>query len=214
MIKFKLPGPALLMAFTAALAGASPARAVEEPAFRLEAQDGPFEIRDYPGLIVAEVTVEGDQNTAANRGFRLLAGYIFGANHGRQGIAMTAPVTQTPARGETIAMTAPVSQTRDGKAWTVRFTMPSAWRLDTLPQPNDPRVRLHAVPPARTAVLRFSGVASDGANAAQRARLLGLLAPGAWAPSGPSVTWFYDPPWTLPPFRRNEVAVPVARQPK
>ena len=29
---------------------------------------------------------------------------------------------------------------------------------------------------------------------------------------GDPVVWFYDPPWTLPPLRRNEVAVRVTRQ--
>ena len=210
MIKFKLPVPALLMAFTAALAGASPARAVEEPAFRLEAQDGPFEIRDYPGLIVAEVTVEGDQNTAANRGFRLLAGYIFGANHGRRDIAMTAPVSQTPVKAESIAMTAPVSQTRMGQAWTVRFTMPSSWRLDTLPQPNDPRVRLHAVPPARMAVLRFSGRVNPAMAETRTQELLAQVQTRRLRAVGPVSLAQYDPPWTLGFARRNEVMVEIA----
>ena len=61
-------------------------------------------------------------------------------------------------------------------------------------------------------MLRFSGIATDTAVASQRERLLALLAPSGWAPSGPPVTWFYDPPWTLPPFRRNEVAVPVTQR--
>ena len=74
--------------------------AVEEPAFRATLQDGPFEVRDYPALVVAEVTVGGGQKEAASKGFRLLAGYIFGGNGGKQSIAMTAPVSQVspPAR--------------------------------------------------------------------------------------------------------------------
>ena len=99
--------------------------AVEEPAFRTVLREGAFELRDYPALVVAEVTVDGDQKAAANQGFRLLAGYIFGGNKPRQSIAMTAPVAQTPAR-EKIAMTAPVTQTQTANQWVVRFTMPSA----------------------------------------------------------------------------------------
>ena len=106
MPKIRAMASAFAAALIGALAVAAPANAVEEPAYRLELKDGAFEIRDYPGLIVAEVTVDGDQTTAANRGFRLLAGYIFGANHGRRAIAMTAPVSQARAQGETIAMTA------------------------------------------------------------------------------------------------------------
>lgn len=105
-------------------------------------RDGHFEVRDYPALVVAEVTVEGEQKEAASKGFRLLAGYIFGANKKRQRIAMTAPVAQQAA-GENIAMTAPVAQTQGAAGtWVVRFTMPSAWTLETLPVPNDARVTL------------------------------------------------------------------------
>ncbi|HEY2195594.1 MAG TPA: hypothetical protein VGH76_25280 [Actinomycetospora sp.] len=31
---------------------------------------------------------------------------------------------------------------------------------------------------------------------------------------GEPVAWFYDPPWTLPFRRRNEIAVPVAQTPR
>jgi hypothetical protein len=103
----------------------SPSVAVEEPAFRTVLSDGGFEVRDYPGLIVAEVTVTGERKEAANKGFRLLAGYIFGGNKRRQSIAMTAPVAQAPVH-EKIAMTAPVTQIQQGGTWIVRFTMPSA----------------------------------------------------------------------------------------
>ena len=201
---------AALMALAAALANAAPARAVEESAFRLELKDGAFEVRDYPGLVVAEVTVEGDQNTAANRGFRLLAGYIFGANHGRRSIAMTAPVSQTSAKGETIAMTAPVSQTRSGQAWTVRFTMPSSWRLDTLPQPNDPRVHLHPVAPSRMAVLRFSGRVDRAMAAARTQELIAQLRTRRLRAVGPVSLAQYNPPWTLGFARRNEMMVEIA----
>lgn len=68
--------------------------AVEEPAFKTVMSDGAFEVRDYPSLVVAEVTVTGEQKEAASKGFRLLAGYIFGGNRRRQSIAMTAPVAQ------------------------------------------------------------------------------------------------------------------------
>ena len=101
------------------------AMAVEEPAFKSLVHDGAFEIRDYPSLVVAEVTVSGDQKEAANKGFRLLAGYIFGGNKRRQSIAMTSPVAQAQT-SEKIAMTAPVTQIQGGDKWVVRFTMPSA----------------------------------------------------------------------------------------
>jgi hypothetical protein len=185
--------------------------AVEEPPFHVVLTDGAFEVRDYPATVVAEVTVAGDQNAAASRGFRLLAAYIFGGNQGRQSIAMTAPVALRPA-GETIPMTAPVSQTEAGsnKTWVVRFTMPHSYRLASLPRPNDPRVQLRELPPSRQAVLRFSGWALEGAVNARTTDLLAQAAGRHLKIIGPVTLAQYDPPWTLWFMRRNEVMAPVA----
>ena len=191
------------------LAGA--AMAVEEPAFRQVLREGDFELRDYPALVVAEVTVTGNQKDAASRGFRLLAGYIFGGNKRRQDIAMTAPVTQQAA-SEKIAMTAPVAQTQTSAGtWVVRFTMPSDYSLQTLPVPDDPRVQLRTIAPARFAVLRFSGLAQPDDVAAKSNELLARVkAHNLRAISAVSLAQ-YNPPWTLWFMRRNEVMVEVER---
>jgi hypothetical protein len=185
--------------------------AVEETSFHTVLADGAFEVRDYPAQIVAEVTVTGDQNTAASRGFRLLAAYIFGGNHGRESIAMTAPVALKPA-GDKIPMTAPVSQTRAGpdQTWVVRFTMPRAYHLASLPRPNDAQVQLRELPPSRQAVLRFSGWALEGAVKARTAELLADADARHLKIIGPVTLAQYDPPWTLWFMRRNEVMAPVA----
>jgi hypothetical protein len=174
-------------------------------------RDGDFDIRDYPALVVAEVTVTGGQKDAASKGFRLLAGYIFGGNKRRQGIAMTAPVTQQ-AVSEKIAMTAPVAQTQTATGeWVVRFTMPSAYSLQTLPVPDDPRVRLRSMDPARFAVLRFSGLALPGDVEAKSNELLAQVKSRRLRTIGPVSLAQYNPPWTLWFMRRNEVMVEVER---
>ncbi len=177
--------------------------ATEEPPFDLILQEGAFEIRDYKARVVAEVTVPGDQKTAATAGFKILAGYIFGANTGQQGIAMTAPVAQT--KSQKIAMTAPVSQTRDDAEWVVRFTMPAGYTMETLPTPNDARIRLHPVPPARMAVVRFSGWAVEQDLADKTAELDGFITVQRLRAIGPPALAQYNPPWTLWFMRRNEV---------
>ena len=186
------------------------AMAVEEPAFKSVLHEGAFEIRDYPALVVAEVTVSGDQKEAASKGFRLLAGYIFGGNKRRQSIGMTAPVAQAPT-SEKIAMTAPVTQTKSANAWAVRFTMPSTYSIETLPKPNDPRVHLRVVPPTRFAVLQFSGLARKDDVDAKTAQLERLVATRHLNAIGPVSLAQYNPPWTLWFMRRNEVMIPVAR---
>ncbi len=185
-------------------------REAEEPSFRVVAHVGAAEVRQYSPRIAAETAVASDEMGARSAGFRRLAGYIFGDNRSRAKVAMTAPVAQ---QKETVAMTAPVAQVRDASgAWVIRFFMPAKYTMETLPQPLNPDVKLVAVPGETVAVLRFSGSTAPEAVAARQKELLQTLQGSAWQPNGAVVAWFYDPPWTLPPFRRNEVAVPVARR--
>ena len=166
------------------------------------------EIRRYGPRIAAETTVYADDEAARSTGFRRLAGYIFGGNHQRTKIAMTAPVAQ---QSEEIAMTAPVSQATgpDGGS-VIRFFMPAKWSLETLPEPDDDAVRLVEVPAETVGVLKFSGDRGPEAVSERTDELLEILRDNNFEPSGEPVAWFYDPPWTVPSRRRNEVAVPVA----
>ena len=186
--------------------------AVEEPKFEIRLRDGAFEIRDYPALTAAEVVVSGSRDQASNDGFRLLAGYIFGGNTRRQSIAMTAPVVQAPRAGQSIAMTAPVVQTGGPGGWTVRFIMPSAYSLATLPTPNDRRVRLVTLPAARLAVIRFSGLARPEDVTKKTAELNASIAAHRLRAIGPASLARYDPPWTPWFMRRNEVTIPISGQ--
>jgi hypothetical protein len=180
----------------------------EEPPFTVARRVGEVEIRSYGPRMAAETTIDADEEAARNEGFRRLARYIFGGNTAKTKIAMTAPVAQQ--RGEKIAMTAPVAAQRGaGGDWVIRFFMPTEHTLDTLPTPNDERVRLVEVPAETVAVLRFSGVASPKAVATRTEELLADLRAAGIEPDGDPVTWFYDPPWTIPFRRRNEVAVNV-----
>ena len=175
----------------------------EEPPHDSERLTEGLEIRRYRPRIAAETTVEAPEEQARSEGFRRVARYIFGGNTGSEKIAMTAPVSQSSARGTKIEMTAPVSRTGDDEnGWVIRFFMPSKWTMSTLPVPDDDRVRLVEVPAETVAVLRFTGDRGQAAVAARSAELLDAL--------GEPQAWFYDPPWTVPFRRRNEVVVPVS----
>jgi hypothetical protein len=186
---------------------------VEEPPHSAQKVADGVEIRQYTARIAAQTTVLADEAAARNAGFRRLAGYIFGANHQRQKIAMTAPVSQQAAdgSGQKIAMTAPVAQQSDGNhGWLIRFYMPSECTMETLPSPDDHRVELVTVPPETVAVLRFSGDRGPHSVAARTSELRDVLRSNDFEPIGEPTAWFYDPPWTAPCRRRNEIAVPVA----
>lgn len=183
----------------------------EEPPHTSERLGDGIEIRNYQPRIAAETVVEGDERPALEQGFRRLAGYIFGGNHASSKIAMTAPVSRASAKGQKIAMTAPVSQATGGSdSWVVRFFMPSKWSMPALPQPDDERVYLVEVPAETMAVVRFSGLADPDIIAAKTDELREALHRKGKEITGDPVVWYYDPPWTLPFRRRNEVAVPIA----
>ena len=188
----------------AALSGSIMSR-VAEPKFKLIAVDSNFEIREYVPVIAAEVEVAGERRQAINAGFRLIAGYIFGGNAPAQKIAMTAPVTQQ--RGEKIAMTAPVTQQASGDVWKVRFIMPEGYTLVTLPRPNNERVKLIAIPAKRFVVIRFSGSQKDANVTPQQQKLLDYVRAHHLPTTGEPTLAFYNPPWTLPFLKRNEVMI-------
>lgn len=189
----------------------------EEPAFESVTKDESFEMRDYPPLIVAQVKVPGDQKEAGNRGFRKLAGYIFGGNRSADKIAMTAPVSQVPSKpsddsGEKIAMTAPVSQLEQADGWLVRFTMPPGYTLQTLPVPNDGDVKLIEMPAARYAVLKFSGNARESLVQEKMRELISLTRERKLSVIGDVTLAQYNPPWMPGFLRRNEVMVEIAKK--
>lgn len=199
--------------------------AIEEPAYEVIDRAGRIELRQYAPYVIAETVVDGELDTASNKGFRLLAGYIFGNNvsvtgaDGPQKIEMTAPVVAEPA-SEKIAMTAPVTVEPQGgpevdalsKAtrWRIQFSMPRQYTLATLPRPKDPAVTLREVPGRRHAVLTFSGFAGEAKVRAATEELLAWAASKGLKVVGTPQLARYDPPWRLPFWRRNEVMVEVA----
>jgi hypothetical protein len=177
-----------------------------EPAYSVVLAEAPFELRDYGELVVVKTPMADGSRAAFGRLFE----YISGANSGARDIAMTAPVLNTGTDDSTkIAMTAPVLQSREG-AREMIFVLPDAMTLATAPVPTDQSVSLATIPPRRMAVLRYSGSMEKRATA-EEARLRVWLGDKGLRPMGPAEVAGYNPPWTLPAYRRNEVLIPIAR---
>jgi hypothetical protein len=188
------------------------AMAIEEPKYTVTERSGTFELRTYSPKILAEVLVSGSMDKASSAGFRLIADYIFGNNTSRKGnnekISMTAPVTMKPTSAkvsEKISMTAPVSMERTDGQWRVHFVMPSKYTLETLPKPNNSAVTLREVPASNYAVIRFSWLVGEKKIAAKTADLMTWLKSKGITPKGKPELARYNPPWTLPFLRRNEI---------
>jgi hypothetical protein len=183
---------------------------VEQAKYSVLSKADGYEIRNYPAHIVAQTVVEGTSinGDAFNKGFSIIASYIFGDNVKKQSIAMTAPVVAQQS-SEKIAMTVPVMGKAEGTSQVVSFIMPSKYTLLTLPTPNDSRIKLVEVPEQKIAVLTFSGYRTDPRFEKMRKQLFADLARDNSTIIGTPIYAGYNPPWTPPWMNRNEIMVQV-----
>lgn len=204
------------------------AMAIEEPNYSVLSQVNDFELRRYDEQIVAQTWVTGDQKSASREGFKILADYIFGNNTATSGesskISMTAPVTmQSEAtqpeskkggddKSQKIAMTAPVSIQQADNKWLVQFTMPHQYTMETLPKPNNAAITIKKVPAQNYGVIKFSGLAGSKKVAENTKKLQSWMQEQQLAMTSEAELARYNPPWTLPFMRRNEMM--IAYQPK
>lgn len=186
--------------------------AIEEPDYQEVLKQGNFEIREYAAKIIAHVSVSGDFDDASSKGFKLLADYIFGNNFTEEGssnkISMTAPVEMAPL-SQQVQITAPILQHGYTQEWQVNFVMPKEYDLISLPKPNNPSVQLIEVPPKKYAVIVFSGLVRESSYEEKANLLNQFLIDQSLQALGPVKIARFNPPWTLPFFRRNELMVEI-----
>ena len=180
-------------------------RSTEQPDYWLILKDGPFEIRQYPSMLVAETIAPGSRDEALNRGFRKLADYIFAKSRRGEKISMTAPLLQGRER---ISMTAPVLQDQAEVGWRTRFIMPARYNRATLPSPPE-GVNIDETPARCLVAVRFGGRANDAAIAIRESELRRWMSGRDLEASGSAEYAFYNSP-VIPPFlRRNEILIPL-----
>jgi hypothetical protein len=185
--------------------------ATEEAEFTLIHKENNFEIREYSPRIIAQVSVSGNFNDSSSAGFKSLADYIFGnnvINDKSQKIAMTAPVVAEPT-SEKITMTAPVLAEGKNSEWLISFVMPKEYSMESLPKPNNSAVVLIERPRERYAVVIFSGLVRESSYNEKATLLNEFVKIQGLSSVGSLLIARYNPPWTLPFFRRNELMVKV-----
>ena len=199
----------VLLAITLTFTGA--VMATEEPPFSVLEKTPPFQIRSYAPMILAEVKVEGDLDEASSQGFRLIAAYIFGQNQVSEKIAMTTPVAiegQSPKSAK-IAMTSPVNIESNAGQWIVSFVMPAEYTMESLPKPLNSKVQIRQIPAVKRAVISFSGFYNANKVAERTLELEEWMkTKNLQAASAPKFAR-YNPPWTLPFMRRNEIMIDI-----
>ncbi len=181
-------------------------RGIEHPKYTVLKKQGGYEMREYHPFLAAEVVVKGTQKESLRAGFKILFDYISGNNRSRESLKMTAPVTQQPAEmSARIAMTAPVMQEQGEDAYIVSFMLPGTYTSDTVPVPLDQSVSIVKKERKKVAVLRFSGYATEEKIKNKQGRLKELLQKDGYQTGASFHLALYDPPWTPPFMRRNEV---------
>jgi effector-binding domain-containing protein len=198
----------VILAAAIIILGAMDAMAIEEAAYKVLRKENNFEIRDYAPHILAETVVEGDLEEAGDKAYRRLFRYISGENRSRDKMAMAAPVSQEQ-KGEKIQMTAPVGQRSVQEEWAVSFMMPASYTLETLPEPEDPKVTLRQVPARRMAAVRYSGFWSEKNYLRYKLELESWIHERGLTVVGDPIWARYNPPFTPWFLRRNEILIPV-----
>lgn len=185
--------------------------ATNEPEFKLTFKDNNYEIREYEPKILAQVTVKGNFNNASSKGFKVLADYIFGNNisiDGNSKIDMTAPVIAETA-SKKIEMTAPVIAEGRDSEWLISFVMPKEYSLKTLPKPNNKNITITSLPKEKYAVIVFSGLVRESNYNEQIKLLKNFIISKNLKIIDQVQIARYNPPWTLPFFRRNELMIRI-----
>ena len=189
--------------------------ATEEPKFTVIEKSEPFELRTYAPQLVAEVKVEGDLDVASSQGFRLIAAFIFGQNQVSEKISMTAPVAIETAQSTKIAMTVPVGieakkdSGKDVNQWVFSFVMPSEYTMATLPKPLNPLVTIRELPAQKRAAITFSGFYNEAKVLEKTKALEEWIKSKQWQVIGSPQFARYNPPWSIPFMRRNEILITV-----
>jgi hypothetical protein len=182
--------------------------AIEEAKYTVVQKEGQFEIRDYDSYLLAEIKVKGSMEGASSMAFRPLFNYISGANRSQSKVAMTSPVSQELGN-EQIKMTTPVSQERDQESWAISFMMPQHYNLQTIPMPEDERVKIREVPGRQVATIRYSGFWNEKGYFKHKAKLEAWMDAKGLEPAGPAIWARFNAPYTPWFLRRNEVQIPV-----
>jgi len=185
---------------------------VEQASYDEIRVEGDYELRLYQPMVIAETYVEGDFDSAGEIAFNRLFDYISRDNISSSKIAMTAPVIVDQTRSEmskSMDMTAPVLQQRKDQGWRYMFVLPADYTLQTAPAPLDQNVTLSTIPQKKVAVLRFSGLRNEQRINDKTLQLQQWITANKLTAASEPRWAGYNPPWTLPFYRRNEIMIDI-----
>ena len=149
-----------------------------------------FEVRQYePALFTSVQIANNGYSDASSSGFSILGGYIFGANEGKEKIAMTSPVTMSME-----------------DEMTMMFMVPSEYSVEDLPKPENKKIEFKQIPARKMAAITFGGWANDDKISSYNQQLIESLQREGISYSDKFYFYGYNPPYEV--FnRKNEVVI-------
>ncbi len=153
-----------------------------------------FEVRHYKSLIL--VTTPMINLNEKKNPFYKLFNYISGGNDQKKQISMTAPVFMDK---------------KDDMTETMSFVMPNDFSIKTTPVPIDKAINIEEINDYTVATIKFSGRLSQE-NIAEHQKILdNWITAKKYKVIGQPKTAGYNPPFTIPALRRNEILVPIEK---
>lgn len=165
---------------------------VEHAPYQLISEEGEYELRRYDGLVLVSTSMSA-VDSSDDSAFLRLFDFISGENDKNADISMTAPVFMDEARNQNMS-----------------FVLPSQYSLETAPIPSDQSLSIEERSNFTAAVVRFSGRLDIETIQAQKKKLKTWIDQQNIEVIGDAFIAGYDPPSSIPWFRRNEVLIPVA----
>lgn len=181
--------------------------------YRTLYEDKTYEIREYAPYLVAQVSISQDKKDKSSEAFRMLAGFIFGKNKTQNSISMTSPVVEKDSTK--ISMTSPVKEFNESDGYTMQFIMPKKFTLSTLPIPLNKKIQIKEVKAHTVAVLKYTWTNSLEKKQKNKEKLLKWIKTDKkYSQKGAAYFASYNPPWTIPFLKTNEVLIPITTSSK
>lgn len=162
----------------------------ETPYYEIIKSEDQFEIRLYENFYIVEYDNENDPNI--NNGFGTLFSYISSNNAENQKISMTVPV---------------IEEMKEDRL-KMAFVVPKE-HWEKIPEPNNPNLNIKKFEKGYFAVIKYSGFSSKSKEQAKLQKLEEWIKKNNYKKLSNPMLAFYNPPFTPPMFRRNEIMIRV-----
>jgi hypothetical protein len=168
---------------------------VEQAPYTVLEKENDFELRHYDRLVLVTTAMPNGMDSQ-NSPFYKLFNYISGKNDGTKEIPMTAPVFMEQANQATESMS---------------FVLPKNFTIETAPTPQDPDVKLEELTDYTVATITFTGLLRQENIEKHKTMLEEWITNKELKKIGAVKAAGYNPPFTIPAMRRNEILIQVQK---